>query len=295
MALIAAPELLALGTAATTALSGMLVSEAFASASVMTVTRWNVVVSFLLQAAIATAIGSWGSLDANSIRQLMLSGLFAIVIAAPVYYGSLAMLGPRAGVLVFSLNAPLTFLIGVPLLGEHPGPRALAGVALVLAGLAVATWPRNDGLAVPAGHRWLGIGLGLIGALGQAGGTVAARPAMLAGADPFAAMAVRFGIAAAVLVALQATPLARHFRASSASLRPLAVTFLGSLIGNGVGMTLMMVALAHAEAGVVATFAATSPILILPMVWLRRGEAPAAAAWLGAAATFAGTALVLLR
>jgi len=58
-------------------------------------------------------------------------------------------------------------------------------------------------------------------------------------------------------------------------------------------MTLLLLALAHAQAGIVATLAATSPILILPMVWLRRGQAPNPAAWAGAVATCAGTALVL--
>ena len=101
-------ELLALGTATTTALSGMLISEAFAGASVMTVTRWNVTSTFLLHACAASLLGTWATLAPSSITLLMLSGVLAIAVAAPAYYGSIALLGARAGVLVFSLNAPLT-------------------------------------------------------------------------------------------------------------------------------------------------------------------------------------------
>lgn len=288
-------EFFALGTATTSALSGMLMTEACAGAGVMTVTRWNVTSTFVMHAAAASLIGAWVSLDAQSIGLLMLSGVLAITIAAPAYYGSMALLGARPAVLVFSLNAPLTYLIGVLLLGERPSFVALAGLALVLAGIAVATLPGPGSPRIAQSRLWLGIGLGLLAALGQAGGTVAARPAMLAGSDPFAAMAVRFGIAALPLVLMQMTGLARHFRTSSTTPMPFLYALLGSLVGNGIGMTLLMVALAHAQAGEVATLAATSPILILPMVWVRQRRVPGLVAWLGALVTCGGTALVLAR
>ena len=285
--------LLALGTAVTTAVSGLMMSGAFAGASVMTVTRWNVACTLLMHGLAATLLGRWGSLDAASVRLLLISGTLAITIAAPAYYGSIALLGPRPGVLVFSLNAPLTFLIGSLLLGERPGVTVLAGSALVLAGVAIATWPRSPDMRTDAGRLGLGIGLGLVAALGQAGGTIAARPAMVAGADPFAAMAVRFGIAAIPLLAMQATPLSRVFKIHADRWRPLSLTAAGSLAGNGIGMTLLLVALAHANAGACATLAAASPVMILPMVWAQGGRRPGAPAWAGAAATLAGTWMVL--
>ena len=36
-------------------------------------------------------------------------------------------------------------------------------------------------------------------------------------------------------------------------------------------------------------------VLILPMIWLRTGERPAAGAWLGAALVVAGMALLFVR
>jgi drug/metabolite transporter (DMT)-like permease len=38
-----------------------------------------------------------------------------------------------------------------------------------------------------------------------------------------------------------------------------------------------------------------SPVLLLPLLWLRLGRPPAPAAWLGAGLTVVGTGLILLR
>jgi drug/metabolite transporter (DMT)-like permease len=45
----------------------------------------------------------------------------------------------------------------------------------------------------------------------------------------------------------------------------------------------------------VAILSSVSPVLVLPLLWLRLGRAPAPGAWLGAGFTVLGTALVLLR
>jgi drug/metabolite transporter (DMT)-like permease len=73
------------------------------------------------------------------------------------------------------------------------------------------------------------------------------------------------------------------------------VTALASFVGLGVGMTLLLFALSGGKVGVVSTLSATSPVLILPMLWARTGERPAAGAWAGAALVVAGMALLFLH
>ena len=68
-----------------------------------------------------------------------------------------------------------------------------------------------------------------------------------------------------------------------------------AVIGLGLGMTLLMFALAGGKVGIISTLSATSPVLILPMLWLRTGQRPTAASWLGAAIACAGMALIFLR
>jgi len=77
--------------------------------------------------------------------------------------------------------------------------------------------------------------------------------------------------------------------------RVLAQTALNGFIAMGVGMTLLLMALKKGDVGMVAILSSVSPVLVLPLLWLHLGRAPALAAWLGAALTVLGTALILSR
>jgi drug/metabolite transporter (DMT)-like permease len=57
-------------------------------------------------------------------------------------------------------------------------------------------------------------------------------------------------------------------------------------------MSPMMAALAHGNVGTVSTLSSMTPVVILPMVWLRGGIAPPPRAWAGAFLAVAGTALI---
>jgi drug/metabolite transporter (DMT)-like permease len=59
-------------------------------------------------------------------------------------------------------------------------------------------------------------------------------------------------------------------------------------------MSLLMAALARGNVGIVSTLSSMTPIVILPMLWLRTGVLPAPLAWVGALLAVAGTALISL-
>ncbi|MCU0827718.1 MAG: EamA family transporter [Tabrizicola sp.] len=132
----------------------------------------------------------------------------------------------------------------------------------------------------------------MVTALGQATGSLFARPAMLAGVEPFTAMAIRSGLGTLFFLVLLAVP----------ALRPPERPVVGDLwrIGGSafsgvfLGMSLLMAALAVGDVGIVTTLSSTAPILILPMVWYVTRQAPNAVAWAGAALAVAGTALITL-
>ena len=75
----------------------------------------------------------------------------------------------------------------------------------------------------------------------------------------------------------------------------MAMTALTGFIALAVGMTLLLFALSGGKVGIVSTLSATSPVIILPMIWLRTGQRPAAGAWFGAALVVAGMALLFVR
>ncbi|MFB2552061.1 EamA family transporter, partial [Ensifer soli] len=77
--------------------------------------------------------------------------------------------------------------------------------------------------------------------------------------------------------------------------RSLGLALASAFFGTTLGMSLLMAALHEGDVGIVATLSSMTPVVVLPMVWLRTGERPPARAWLGAALAIAGTALISLR
>jgi drug/metabolite transporter (DMT)-like permease len=59
------------------------------------------------------------------------------------------------------------------------------------------------------------------------------------------------------------------------------------------GMTLILQAMRHGQAGLVAVLSSVTPVLILPLLWLVYRRRPALGAWVGASFAVAGTALIL--
>ena len=148
--------------------------------------------------------------------------------------------------------------------------------------------------AATSGASLLGIALGVITALGQALGSLVARPAMEAGVEPFAAMAVRSGVAALFFLAIALLPFKRLHQPYKLRSGDIGIAVASAFFGTGLGMSLLMAALANGNVGIVTTLSSMTPIMILPMVWARTGVAPVAAAWAGALLAVAGTALISL-
>ncbi len=106
---------------------------------------------------------------------------------------------------------------------------------------------------------------------------------MAAGVDAMAASALRVGIAALALnfiFLLQPTRNGQQHIPMTWKL--MWQTGLSGILGMALGMTLLLFALAHGQAGLVSTLSATSPILILPILWIATREKPAPGAWFGA-------------
>lgn len=291
-------EILALSAAVCIAMSGMLVSELQGRLPLFDLARLQMLAAFAMTAAASLAVGGWRGVEPWHLGFLAASSLFGIILASTTYFATIYIAGPRTMALLFSLTSPFAVLLGYLFLGETITMRQGGGIALVLAGILLAIGrrpakgPRRSG--APQRAAWPGIALGVVTALGQALGSLAARPAMAAGVEPFTAMAVRSGLAALFFFLLLLVPLP-VFR-PAARVEPRSYVFVGgsAFLGVGLGMSLLMAALAHGNVGIVSTLSSMTPVLILPMVWARTGIVPPAPAWLGAALAVAGTALISL-
>lgn len=291
-------ELLALATAITMAIAGMLMAGLAGRVSPVAVTRTSMIFATLFSLGVAVPLGGLATIDRASFHLLSLSGFLSIIVAGPCYYGSMFTIGPRNSILLFSLNAPIATALGMALLGEELKVQEAAGIAVICAGVILAVLfgsPRDEGdQRLIDRFSPTGVLLGVIAAIGQATGNLAAQPAMAAGTEPFTAMAVRSGIGAIAFTALVLLPLGPAGDRAPIARRDLATIVLSTLIGMGIGMTMMMEALRTGNVGIVSTLTATTPVAVLPLVWMKTGRRPSWQAWLGALLAVAGTALLFL-
>ncbi len=293
-------ELAAVGAAASWALTGIISAGPAGHLGALAFNRVRQVFVTGLLAIFVLATGTWSQLDAANLGPLAISGLVGIFLGAPLLFATLNRVGPRRSGVLFALNAPISALLGFLVLGERLSAQALGGVALTVCGvvLAILFGKRRDQLhawETVKGPLWIGVALGLGAATGQAVGSIVVKPVMASGIDPFVASMVRVGVAAFCLSVLISLPIPAVKPKGPLTLKVAAMTALTGVLALGIGMTLLLFALSGGNVGIISTLSATSPVIILPMLWLKTAERPAGGAWIGAALVVIGMGLIFLR
>jgi drug/metabolite transporter (DMT)-like permease len=284
---------LSLGAAAAFAAAAMFIDQVSGRVGPLQLSRWQMSLAFLMTAAIVAVTGGWQTLDLSMVLWLTASSASGIMVGSLTYIATIQYTGPRISALLFTTASPFALALGFGFRGETVSLTQAAGVGLIVAGIALAVMgpKREEGARTPK-PLWIGIGLGLVTSFAQALGSLLARPAMLAGADPVAAMVVRSGMGALFFIALLALPALRPVALPSrAEVRQIGLSALAGIV---LGMSFLMAALARGDVGIVTTLSSTTPILILPMVWAVYRRIPGPMAWVGAALAVAGTALISL-
>lgn len=284
---------LSLAAAATFALSAMQIDSVTGRVGALQLARWQMGLAFVMTAVVSVALGGWRTVGWSEFQWLAGSSAAGIMLATTTYVATIQLLGPRLNALIFTLSAPFALALGYGVRGETINLLQAAGVGLILAGIVLAILgPGGREPGRQSGALGLGLALGVVTALGQATGSLLARPAMLAGTEPFTAMAIRSGLGALFFCALLAFPALRpDGRPAAGDLRRIGAS---AFSGVFLGMSLLMAALAVGDVGIVTTLSSTAPILILPMVWYVARRAPSPGAWAGAFLAVAGTALIAL-
>jgi drug/metabolite transporter (DMT)-like permease len=290
-------ELAALGAATCWALTGLIASVPAGHLGALAFNRLRQVFGTLFLAVYVLATGSWASLTWHVVPLLVLSGLMGIFVGDSLLFTALNRLGPRRAGILFAFNAPMAALLGWLLLGETLSWIAVSGIGVTAAGIALAILFGHrgqaiDGLEAVKGSLAVGVGIGLCAALGQAVGIIIARPLMVGGIDPFLASLVRVGVAAACLSVLLQLPIERAKARAPLTWKIAGFTATVGFLGLGVGMTLLLFALSGGKTGIISTLSATTPVIILPLLWLKTGQRPAIGAWAGAGLVVSGMALL---
>lgn len=293
-------ELAALGAAICWALTGIISAGPAGHLGAPAFNRLRQVLVTAMLALYVLATGVWRELDSANAWPLLASGLIGIFIGDTLLFATLNRVGPRRSGILFALNAPIAALLGWLLLGETLTTKAVFGIVLIVGGvlLAILFGKRRSQLhqwETIKGPLWIGVALGLGAATGQAIGSIIARPVMATGIDPFLASMLRVGVAAAFLSVLIQLPIPVLKPKGPLTWKVATMTALTGILALGMGMTLLLFALSGGKVGIVSTLSATSPVIILPLLWLRTGERPAGGAWAGAALVVAGMALIFVK
>lgn len=297
MALAEWSEVLAIMAPFGIAAGGLILADLAGRVPVMTLTLWRAVIPIVPLGLLGFLTGGWGTLEGAGILPLIFSGIVGVVIADAAFNGSIYVVGPRLGTLIFSLNAPFAAVLGYVVLNEAVSVADCFGLLLVLAGITIAvkyrplTGKGND--AALNGRRLvLGLAIGMLAAFAQASSAVIGRPVMADGTDPFVAMCLRLMAGTAVLLALRAG-LPSLFAARPIRGQDARLCIYASLVGIGIGVTCVFAALNGGDVAMVVTLSSLTPIAVLPMIWWKFQMTPPWPTWAGAILAFTGSALIV--
>lgn len=259
--------------------------------------RWRMGCVSVILTTMAIILGGWRSIESAYILPMALSGLIGIFIGDTALFACLNRMGPRQAGLLFSCHAVFSAILGYFIFAETMTLWELIGSALVFAGVATAIFfgrkTNTNQLDTMEGSVWMGVGLGLTAALCQALGGVIAKPVMLTDVDPIAASAIRM-ISAFIAHSLFFATGAKLAKATLPINWPIfAITALNGFLAMAVGMTLILYALQTGNVGMVALLSSTTPIMILPLLWLYTRQRPNRYAWAGAILAVIGTAILV--
>lgn len=261
--------------------------------------RIRMPLAFIMLSVIAFFTGGWTNVDFSYIWYIFFSSIIGIFLGDSALFYTMNKMGPRRTSILFATSAPMTAIISFIVFGEKLSFPQIAGCSIVLFGVFLAI---VFGTTANQHHKWeqvkgsalLGVLTGLISALCQASSAIIIKPVMALGADPISISALRVGISSVFVIIY--SWIRRNRLNSSVYSKPtiglVAWIACCGFIGMGLGMTFLLFGLSKGEAGIIITLAATTPVMMLPLIWFKTGERPALGSWFGATLTVVGSGIL---
>lgn len=292
-------ELAALTAASCWAFAGLISSQPAQHLGAFTFNQIRLGSVFVILLTATIFSGSYTTFNPAHLLPILLSGFIGFFLGDTALFQCMNRLGPRRMAILFATNAPMATLLGWVFLDEQLSLTALIGILLIISGviLAIAFGKKRSQLnrwEKINGPLWIGVTFGLLAALAQALGSLIARPVMADGADPVLVSALRMGIATLAMSLLCLLPYQQFKPVNPINLKIVAQTAFSGFIAIGIGVTLLMFALSGGEVGIISTLSATAPAIMLPLLWIKTGEAPVPAAWLGALLAVIGSGFLFM-
>ncbi len=237
---------------------------------------------------------------------LLFSGVVGFAFGDMCLFRAFVEIGPRVSLLLMTINAPLSAVMGWLWLQEEYGPLQWLGMLITLIGITWVILERpafdvSEGSNTSRKVRHIttrGILLGLGGAIGQAVGGVTSKYALelQSGSDAFAATQIRVlgGIAGLIFVFLVIRWWLPTYNAIKDG-RGMFWMTCGAFLGPFLGVSLYLRAMQFTTVGVVATIVALLPVAVIPLAMIIHKEHISPRAFGGALIAFMGVVLLVFE
>ena len=244
-------------------------------------------------------LDTWNTINHEFLFTILFSGIIGIFLGDTLLFIALQKIGPRRNNILFSLAAPFTVILNIIFLNEIMSTINLIGCIIVFCGVVVAiaygnSKDKNHRWEVVEGNIYLGVSIGIGAALCQAIGLIMMKPILTMGADPIASAALRTAISFVFLAFTFFLNYKIFNTKTNLSVKIVGQSILSGFLGMALGMSLLLIALKYADAGIVATLSSTSPIMILFLIWLLTKKIPTIGAWIGTVLAIIGSGLIFI-
>ena len=244
-------------------------------------------------------LDTWNTINHEFLFTILFSGIIGIFLGDTLLFIALQKIGPRRNNILFSLAAPFTVILNIIFLNEIMSTINLIGCIIVFCGVVVAiaygnSKDKNHRWEVVEGNIYLGVSLGIGAALCQAIGLIMMKPILTMGADPIASAALRTAISFVFLAFTFFLNYKIFNTKTNLSVKIVGQSIISGFLGMALGMSLLLIALKYADAGIVATLSSTSPIMILFLIWLMTKKIPTIGAWIGTLLAIIGSGLIFI-
>lgn len=216
--------------------------------------------------------------DGKTWFWLGLSGLVGYVFGDFCLFNAYNIIGARFGQLFMTIAPPVAGITSWIFLGESMKWTSWIAMAVTLSGIALSIIAKGEDNKLSFSLPLKGILLGIGAGIGQGGGLVLSKvgvnhysalipadaPAMMEQMVPFASTMIRAivgGIGFVFVLFMYSS--AKEFKASLRDGKGMTFALMATIFGPFIGVSLSLMAVQYAQAGIASTLMALTPVLII--------------------------------
>ena len=248
---------------------------------------------------VALLLGGPFSMPSGALVYLVISGLFGLAICDSLLYVGSVLVGSRIALLMQSLSACITAILGYLFLGESI--NLMCGLGIVTATCGVAFVLMEGGLqienrTVPRRQLVRGVTITFISALFLSASFLLLKQALLFGVHPAWAVFVRMSTGLSMLwIALLFTgTLLPVLKRAWTDWSIVSMLLFGATVATA-GNCLAAVAMKYTTAGIAATLIGLQPVMIILINTVLDRKLPTLRTVIGTCIAFSGAAMIFLR